>query len=217
MMITFNQVSKKYTGGFEALKQVNFTLEKGEMAFLTGHSGAGKSTMLKLLALIERPSAGEIRVNDESLNRLTQRDIARYRLKLGLIFQTPYLLNEKTLFDNVALPLQIQGELPYVIKKRVHAALDMVGLLSKENCLPIHLSGGEQQRASIARAIVHKPALLLADEPTGNLDPALAADIMRMFSDLNRVGMSVLIATHDLTLIATMKHRIVMLKRGQLA
>lgn len=216
MMISFNQVSKKYANGYDALSQVNFTLAKGEMAFLTGHSGAGKSTMLKLLALLERPCSGDIIVNGDSLNRLKRRDIARHRLNLGLIFQSPYLLNEKILFDNVALPLQIQGEMQHVIKKRVHAALDMVGLLPKQNCLPIHLSGGEQQRASIARAIIHKPALLLADEPTGNLDPTLAADIMRVFSDLNRVGMSVLIATHDLTLIASMKHRILMLKRGRM-
>lgn len=214
MMITFNQVSKKYAGGFEALNQVSFELAKGEMAFLTGHSGAGKSTMLKLIAMLERPSAGDITVQGESLRQLKQRDIARYRLKLGLVFQSPCLLNERNIFDNVALPLDIQGELPHITKKRVHAALDMVGLLTKEKCLPVHLSGGEQQRVSIARAIVHKPALLLADEPTGNLDPALAADMMRVFTDLNRVGMSVLVATHDLTLIAGLKHRIVVLKRG---
>lgn len=215
MMITFNQVSKKYSGGFDALNQVDFELAKGEMAFLTGHSGAGKSTMLKLIALLERPSAGEITVKGERLSQLKRRDIARYRLTLGMVFQSPCLLDDRNLFDNIALPLNIQGELSHIVKKRVHAALDMVGLLSKEKCLPAHLSGGEQQRVSIARAIVHKPALLLADEPTGNLDKALAADMMKVFADLNRVGMSVLVATHDLTLIAGLKHRILVLKRGR--
>ncbi|MDP3562248.1 MAG: cell division ATP-binding protein FtsE [Legionellaceae bacterium] len=216
-MITFNQVSKKYPGGFDALSQVDFKLEKGEMAFLTGHSGAGKSTMLKLLALLDRPTSGDILVRGESLSRLKSRDIARYRLNLGITFQSPHLLEERNVFANVALPLQIQGELPHIIKKRVHAALDMVGLLSKENCLPVHLSGGEQQRVGIARAIVHKPALLLADEPTGNLDPALAKDVMTLFNELNRAGVAVLVATHDLPLIAETRHRIVVLKRGRVS
>jgi cell division transport system ATP-binding protein len=215
MMIKFDQVSKRYPGGFEALSQVNFSLQKGEMVFLSGHSGAGKTTLLKLIAMLERPSSGQIVVNDVRLTQLKKHDIANYRSGLGITFQSPNLLNDRTIFDNVALPLQIQGMTPVMITKRVHAALDMVGLLSKEKMLPIHLSGGEQQRVGIARAVVHKPALLLADEPTGNLDPSLSAEIMKLFEQFNQVGVSVLIATHDLALIARMKHRIVMLKGGR--
>lgn len=216
MMITFNQVSKRYPGGFEALSEVNFSLERGEMAFLTGHSGAGKSTLLKLIAMLELPSSGQIIVNGVRLNQLSKRDIPSFRCTLGITFQSPHLLNDRSVFDNVALPLQIQGVAPQMIAKRVHAALDMVGLLNKEKLLPINLSGGEQQRVGIARAVVHKPALLLADEPTGNLDPSLSAEVMKLFSQFNQVGVGVLIATHDLALIAGMKHRIVMLKGGRL-
>ncbi|KTC91908.1 cell division ATP transporter FtsE [Legionella cincinnatiensis] len=216
LMITFDQVSKRYPGGFEALSQVSFTLQKGEMIFLTGHSGAGKSTLLKLIALLERPTSGQLTMNGIRLNHLKKRDVAAHRSQLGITFQSPYLLNDRTVFDNVALPLQIQGMASPMIVKRVHAALDMVGLLSKEKMLPIHLSGGEQQRVGIARAVVHKPALLLADEPTGNLDPKLSAEIMLIFEQFNQVGVSILIATHDLPLIAGMKHRIVMLKGGRM-
>lgn len=215
-MIKFDQVSKRYPGGFEALSQVNFSLQKGEMVFLTGHSGAGKSTLLKLIAMLEPPSSGQLVVNGVRLNQLKKREIASYRSSLGITFQSPNLLNDRTVFDNVALPLQIQGMVPVMIAKRVHAALDMVGLLSKEKMLPLHLSGGEQQRVGIARAVVHKPALLLADEPTGNLDPSLSTEIMKLFDQFNQVGVSILIATHDLTLIATMRHRIVMLKGGRI-
>lgn len=215
-MITFEQVSKRYPGGFEALSNVNFSLQKGEMAFLTGHSGAGKSTLLKLIALLEWPTCGQLTVNGLRLNHLKKSDVAAHRSQLGITFQSPYLLNDRTVFDNVALPLQIQGT-PYpMIAKRVHAALDMVGLLNKEKMLPAHLSGGEQQRVGLARAVVHKPALLLADEPTGNLDPKLSTEIMSLFEQFNQVGVSVLIATHDLTLIASMRHRIVMLRGGKL-
>ncbi|WP_058525784.1 cell division ATP-binding protein FtsE [Legionella erythra] len=214
-MIKFDQVSKRYPGGFEALSQVDFTLQKGEMAFITGHSGAGKSTLLKLIAKLESPSSGQLTVNGIRLNQLKKREIAYYRSSLGITFQSPNLLNDRTVFDNVALPLQIQGVQPALIAKRVHAALDMVGLLTKEKMQPIHLSGGEQQRVGIARAVVHKPALLLADEPTGNLDPSLSSEIMRLFEQFNQVGVSVLIATHDLALIAGMRHRIIMLKGGR--
>ncbi|MDX1838665.1 cell division ATP-binding protein FtsE [Legionella taurinensis] len=214
-MIKFDQVSKRYPGGFEALSQVDFTLQKGEMAFITGHSGAGKSTLLKLIAKLESPSSGQLTVNGVRLNQLKKREIAYYRSSLGITFQSPNLLNDRTVFDNVALPLQIQGVQPAMIAKRVHAALDMVGLLTKEKMQPIHLSGGEQQRVGIARAVVHKPALLLADEPTGNLDPSLSSEIMRLFEQFNQVGVSVLIATHDLALIAGMRHRIIMLKGGR--
>jgi cell division transport system ATP-binding protein len=216
MMITFNQVSKRYPGGFEALSEINFSLERGEMAFLTGHSGAGKSTLLKLIAMLELPSSGQIVVNGVRLNQLAKRDVPGFRCTLGITFQSPHLLNDRSVFDNVALPLQIQGVAPQMISKRVHAALDMVGLLNKEKLLPMNLSGGEQQRVGIARAVVHKPALLLADEPTGNLDPSLSADVMKLFAQFNQVGVGVLIATHDLALIASMKHRIVMLKGGRL-
>ena len=214
-MIELNQVSKRYPGGFEALSHVNFSVKAGEMVFLTGHSGAGKSTLLKLIALLESPSSGQLIVNGRALGRLKKRQVAEHRAGIGLMFQMPHLLNDRTVFDNVALPLQIQG-LPYHgIGKRVRAALDKVGLLSKESLLPIHLSGGEQQRVGIARAIVHKPALLIADEPTGNLDPSLSVDIMRLFEQFNQVGVTVLVATHDLALIASMKHRIVMLREGR--
>lgn len=216
MMIQFEQVSKRYPGGFEALSQVNFSLQKGEMAFLTGHSGAGKSTLLKLIALIEQPSSGHLIVNGMRLNQLKKQNTASFRSGLGIIFQSPHLLHDRTVFDNVALPLQIQGGTPATIAKRVHAALDCVGLLSKEKMFPHYLSGGEQQRVGIARAVVHKPDLLLADEPTGNLDPGLSAEIMKLFEQFNQVGVSILIATHDLTLIAGMRHRMVMLKKGQI-
>lgn len=215
-MITLEKVTKHYPGGHEALSFVDLYIEKNTMVFLTGHSGAGKSTLLKLIAKLENPSSGQLRVNNISLNTLKKRDIAHYRNNLGIIFQAPYLLPDRTLFDNVALPLQIQGLTKASLTKRVHAALDMVGLLSKEHRFPSHLSGGEQQRVGIARAIVHKPSLLLADEPTGNLDPNLSTDIMRLFGEFNQVGVTVLIATHDLALIAGMKHRIIMLKKGSL-
>lgn len=215
-MIQFDQVSKRYPGGFEALSSVNFSLEKGEMAFLTGHSGAGKSTLLKLIALLEWPTSGQVHVNGVKLNQLKKSQVAAHRRQLGITFQSPYLLNDRSVFDNVALPLFIQGAAQPTVVKRVHAALDMVGLLQKEKMLPIHLSGGEQQRLGLARAVVHKPILLLADEPTGNLDPKLSAEIMSIFEQFNQFGVSILIATHDLALIARMKYRIMMLKGGRL-
>lgn len=215
MMIEFNEVSKRYPGGYEALGQVNFSLAKGEMAFLTGHSGAGKSTLLKLIAMLDKPSSGQIIVNGMRLDQLKKNDIPGFRSRLGITFQAPHLLHDRTVFDNVALPLQIQGYSPQTTAKRVHAALDRVGLLRLQKMLPAQLSGGEQQRVGIARAVVHKPALLIADEPTGNLDPALSAEVMGLFQQFNQAGVSVLIATHDLALIAGMKHRIVMLKGGR--
>lgn len=215
MMIEFKQVSKRYPGGFEALRHVDFSLEKGEMAFLTGHSGAGKSSLLKLIAMLESPSSGQIVVNGQRLDQLKKHDVAAFRSRLGITFQSPHLLHDRTVFDNVALPLQVHGFSQQAIAKRVHAALDRVGLLRLEKMLPSHLSGGEQQRVGIARAVVHKPALLLADEPTGNLDPALSTEVMNLFQQFNEAGVSVLVATHDLALIAGMKHRIVMLRGGR--
>lgn len=215
-MIIFNQVTKRYPGGYEALSQINFRMEQNEMVFLTGHSGAGKSTLLKLLAMLESPSSGEIIVNEQPLNMLKKHQVAHYRSQLGITFQSPHLLNHRTVFDNVALPLVIKGEQDSFIAKRVQAALDMVGLLNKQKMLPVHLSCGEQQRVGIARAVVHKPSLLLADEPTGNLDPELSAEVMSVFTQLNQVGVAIMIATHDLPLIASMKHRMIMLKGGRI-
>jgi cell division transport system ATP-binding protein len=216
-MIEFKQVTKRYPGGLEALSRVDFSLQENEMVFLTGHSGAGKSTLLKLVALLERPTSGQIMFKGQSILNFKKRDIAHYRRSIGITFQSPHLLNDRSVFENVAIPLQLQGVEHSAITKRVHASLEMVGLLSKEKMKPLHLSVGEQQRIGIARAIVHKPALLIADEPTGNLDPALSADIMKLFEQFNQVGVAVLIATHDLALIARMKHRMLVLKGGHIS
>lgn len=215
-MILFDRVSKRYANGHQALQEVSFELRKGEMAFLTGHSGAGKSTLLKLIAMIEGNTQGQIFLDGQNLNRLSKRRIPYLRRSMGIIFQNPKLLMERSVFDNVALPLVIAGVSRSEIGKRVRAALDKVGLLSKEKLQPPSLSGGEQQRLGIARAVVHKPDLLLADEPTGNLDPMLSAEIMQLFAEFNQVGVTVLVASHDLALIATMKHRMMSLKNGQL-
>lgn len=215
-MIKFEQVSKTYPGGFQALNQVNFHLRAGELAFLTGHSGAGKSTLLRLIALMERPSVGRVLINGHDLRRIKSRQIPYVRRDIGMIFQDHRLLMDKTIQDNVALPLLIEGYTHKEAAKRVSASLEKVGLGGKERHYPIMLSGGEQQRVGIARAIVNKPPLLLADEPTGNLDPKLSMDIMRLFESFNSVGMSVLIASHDLGLIARMRYRTLTLKDGRM-
>lgn len=215
-MIVFHNVSKCYPGGHEALTQVDFELAQGEMVFLTGRSGSGKSTLLRLVCLMERCNRGTITVNGQDVSRIKPNDIPAFRRQMGIIFQTPELLQEQTIFDNVALPLIITGVRHQEIGKSVRAALEQVGLLQKERCYPAMLSIGEQQRIGIARAIVNKPALLIADEPTGNLDPQLSAEIMGLFVQLNQVGVSVVIATHDLALIAGMNRRIVVLKEGKL-
>ena len=213
-MIRFDNVYKRYPGGHEALSNVSFHLPRGEMAYLTGHSGAGKSTLLKLIALIERPSMGNVILDGINLGHVNNRKVPFIRRNIGIIFQNHHLLYDRTVFDNVALPLVIAGYQHREIGKRVRAALDQVGLLNKEKAAPITLSGGEQQRVGIARAIVHKPALLLADEPTGNLDPDLSREIMQLFARFNQVGVTVLIASHDLDLIKQMGSPVVSLSQG---
>jgi cell division transport system ATP-binding protein len=215
-MIRFNDVSKTYPGGFLALNKVSFSLAAGEMAFLTGHSGAGKSTILKLMSLMEKPTQGRVIIGGSDLAKVTYRQIPYIRRGIGMIFQNHNLLLDRTVFDNVALPLVIEGYSQKEIHKRVDAALDKVHLSDKSRCYPSMLSGGEQQRVGIARAVVNKPPILLADEPTGNLDPKLSLDIIRLFEEFNDVGVAVLIATHDLGLIARLKYRTLTLKQGSM-
>lgn len=215
-MIRFDQVTKRYSGGTEALNQVSFELAEREMAFLTGHSGAGKSTLLKLIILMERPSQGQVFVQGANLNRYSSRQIPFLRRNVGVVFQNHQLLFDRTVYDNVALPLVIAGYPPKDIGRRVRAALSKVGLSGKERQYPVTLSGGEQQRVGIARAVVNRPALLLADEPTGNLDPELSREIMTLFDQFNQVGVTVLIATHDLELVARMKKKQLKLHHGEL-
>lgn len=215
-MIRFDNVSKRYPGGHEALSNVSFHLPRGEMAYLTGHSGAGKSTLLKLIALIERPSRGNLLLDGVNLSSVSNSKVPYIRRNIGIIFQNHHLLYDRPVFDNVALPLIIAGYQHREIGKRVRAALDQVGLLNKEKAAPITLSGGEQQRVGIARAIVHKPGLLLADEPTGNLDPELSREIMELFARFNQVGVTVLIASHDLDLIKQMGSPVISLSNGLL-
>ncbi|CCQ09520.1 Cell division transporter, ATP-binding protein FtsE (TC 3.A.5.1.1) [Pseudoalteromonas luteoviolacea B = ATCC 29581] len=215
-MIKFQEVSKTFPGGHKALQKISFELRKGELAFLTGHSGAGKSTLLKLISVMERPSVGKVFINGVDLNTISNKHIPFVRRDIGIIFQNHRLLDRYTVFDNVALPMIIEGAHRGDVTKRVHAALDKVGLLDKVKCYPHTLSGGEQQRVGIARAIVTSPPLLLADEPTGNLDPELSMEILRLFEEFNSHGTSVLIATHDLGLIARMKYRSLTLSHGRL-
>ncbi len=216
-MIQFNNVFKRYENGHEALHNVDFLLQEGEMAFLTGHSGAGKSTLLKLIMRMEVATRGSVTIDGLHLSRLAKRHIPFLRRKIGVVFQDHQLLFDRSVYDNVALPLIIEGMDPRDIGKRVRAALDKVGLLSKEKFTPIMLSGGEQQRVGIARAVVNKPPILLADEPTGNLDPQLSAEIMQLFRQFNAVGVTVLIASHDLNLISRMGLRMLALSQGSIA
>jgi cell division transport system ATP-binding protein len=214
-MIQIQQVTKRYPNGQEALRNIDLDVAGGEMVFLTGHSGAGKSTLLKLITLTERSSRGQLRIGGQFLDKLRGRSIARYRQNLGVVFQDHRLLSDRTVFDNVALPLVIAGMRHQDIGRRVRAALDHVGLLNKERSQPQMLSSGEQQRVGIARAVVHKPALVLADEPTGNLDPELSLEIMHLFSRFNQVGVTVMVASHDLSLIHGLEHRILRLREGR--
>lgn len=215
-MIELHNVSKRYSNGFLALDNVNFHLKAGEFAFLTGHSGAGKSTLLKLLAAMEAPSQGKIRVGDFRLTQLTNRQLPLLRRQVGIILQTPNLLMDRRVIDNIALPLIVAGFSEKEIKSRVRAILAKVSLNNKENFYPYELSGGEQQRVAIARAVINKPRLLLADEPTGNLDPQMACEIMELFELFNHLGMTVLIVSHDINLINTFRHRRLSLTDGKL-
>lgn len=215
-MIEFQNVTKRYPESGDALSDVSFRIERGELVFLTGHSGAGKSTLLRLIPAFERPSRGKVVIDDISVHALNSRQIPLLRRKLGLIFQDYRLLNDRSVFDNVALPLYITGHHPDDVGRRVRAALDKVGLLRKEKRLPLALSGGEQQRVGIARAIVHKPPVILADEPTGNLDAGLAEEIMQMFLDFNAVGVTILIASHDLHLVNRFSPRTLRLDNGSM-
>ncbi|HSW52023.1 MAG TPA: cell division ATP-binding protein FtsE [Sulfuricaulis sp.] len=216
-MIEFSHVFKRYPGGFDALRDINLHIEAGEMAFITGHSGAGKSTLLRLITAIERPTRGEAAVNGRNLTQLPRRRIPWFRREIGVVFQDYKLLFDRTVYDNVALPLIVTGIDDKEIPRRVRAALEMVGLLDKERMLPVTLSGGEQQRVGIARAVVNKPPLLLADEPTGNLDSKLADEILDLFLDFHHHGVTVLIATHDLHLIDRARRRVIELDHGELA
>ena len=215
-MISFNQVCKRYPGGYEALKNVSFDIDPGEMVFLTGHSGAGKSTLLKLIAAIERPNSGSVLVNNQNVGVLKGGALPHLRRNLGIIFQDHKLLFDRSVFDNVLLPLQICGFDHRESGKRVRAALDKVGLIKREKANPIALSGGEQQRLCIARAIVNRPSILLADEPTGNLDAAYAQEIMAIFKSFHQVGVTLLISTHDEIVLQDSGVRVLALKHGEL-
>ncbi len=215
-MIRFTDVYMRYAGGVDVLKRINLNVEQGEMVYLTGHSGAGKTTLLRLIALTERHTRGQVVVNGHNLARVTGRRVPLFRRNIGFMFQDHRLLNERTVFDNVALPLIIAGYRYQDIKKRTHAVLDRVGLLSKGKVFPATLSAGEQQRVGIARAVVHRPTLLLGDEPTGNLDPALSLETMKLLELFNQVGVTVLIASHDLSTLEKMNKTILTLRDGSL-
>jgi cell division transport system ATP-binding protein len=216
-MITFDRVSKRYPGGQQALANLTFSLARGEFAFVTGHSGAGKSTLLKLVLGIEKPSGGNLVVNGNEMSQISPKMLALHRRQIGTVFQDHQLLNDRSVYDNVALPLEISGLDPREGKRRVRAALDKVGLLSKEKLLPMALSGGEQQRVGIARAVVNTPRIILADEPTGNLDPELSAEIMALFAQFMSVGVSLLVASHDRALIDGLGYRTLTLEEGRLS
>src|SRR6185312_6664931 len=215
-MISFSEVSKRYPNGFEALRNVSFTVETGEMALINGHSGAGKTTLLRLIAAIERSTTGSVIVNGQDVGRLNDAAVPFLRRNFGLVFQDQKLLFDRSVFENVLLPLQISGFESKAAVRRVRAALDKVGLLGKEKARPITLSGGEQQRLCIARAIVSRPSILIADEPTANLDADYARDIMDMFRSFHQVGVTVLIATHDAELLGNAEQRVFTLNHGEL-
>jgi len=215
-MIQFEQVGKRYSNGHVGLHELSFRARRGEFLFVTGHSGAGKSTLLRLLLALERPTSGKLLLAGQDIGAIRNSEIPFLRRQIGVVFQNHHLLFDRSVFDNVALPLQILGLPREEIRQRVETALERVSLQEMGELLPSDLSSGQQQRVGIARAVVHQPALLLADEPTGNLDPRLAAEIMGVFEDINRLGTTVLIASHDLALIARMRHRLLTLQRGRL-
>ena len=214
-MITFDRVSKRYEEGHDALRDVSVSIDRDELVFLTGHSGAGKSTLLRLIMLMDRPTRGQVVVDGRNLAKVGRIGVPAHRRDIGVVFQNHRLLMDRPVFDNVALPLVIAGYDYREVGRRVRAALDKVGLLQRERAMPVTLSGGEQQRVGIARAVVCRPKILLADEPTGNLDPALSAEIMQLFEEFNQVGVTVLIASHDLALISRLRHRIITLAEGR--
>ncbi|MDY6945486.1 MAG: cell division ATP-binding protein FtsE [Pseudomonadota bacterium] len=215
-MIRFDHVYKRYANGREALSDLCLEIDSGEMVFLTGHSGAGKSSLLKLIALIERPTRGQVIINGQNVNGVSRRKVPAFRRQIGMVFQDHKLLHDRTIFDNVALPLIIAGVGTKEIGKRVRAALDQVGLLGREQSVPLELSTGEQQRVGIARAVVSKPPVLIADEPTGNLDPELSVEVMNIFRRFNEVGVTVLVASHDLYLLEHFPIRRVRLEGGRI-
>ncbi|HTY49366.1 MAG TPA: cell division ATP-binding protein FtsE [Steroidobacteraceae bacterium] len=214
-MIVFERVTKRYPNGREALTGASFSIDTGEMVFLTGRSGAGKSTVLKLIALIERPTRGTVSVDGLNLGQMRPHRLPAYRRMLGVVFQEHRLLADRPVFDNVALPLVVSGAKPAEVDKRVRAALDQVGLRGREPMLPNELSVGEQQRVGIARAVVARPRVLIADEPTGNLDPDLALEVMRLFKRFQDVGVTVVVATHDLHLVQQFGQRSIVLEAGR--
>jgi len=216
-VLRFDNVSKQYPGGHVALADVSFEVQAGEMLFVTGHSGAGKSTLLKLIHLAERPSRGTVLFDERNLRKVHGRRVSMHRRQVGVVFQDHRLLTDRSVYDNVALPLILRGTRRGEIGKRVRSVLDRLGLAARERALPTQLSAGEQQRVGIARAVVAEPALLVADEPTGNLDPTLSAEIMALFESLPERGTSVLVASHDLGLVKRMKKRVLVLDHGQLA
>ena len=215
-MIRFDHVYKRYPNGREALSDLSLEIDSGEIVFLTGHSGAGKSSLLKLISLIERPSRGQLIVNNQNVSGVSRSKVPAFRRQIGMVFQDHKLLHDRTIFDNVALPLIIAGVGTKEIGKRVRAALDQVGLLGREQSVPLELSTGEQQRVGIARAVVSKPPVLIADEPTGNLDPELSVEVMNIFRRFNEVGVTVLVASHDLYLLEHFPVRRVRLEGGRI-
>jgi cell division transport system ATP-binding protein len=215
-LISFSGVSKRYPGGQEGLREVSFGIDAGERAFVTGHSGAGKSTLLKLIAAIERPSAGAVIVNGQNVGALKRSAVPFLRRNLGLVFQDQKLLYDRSVFDNVALPLSFTGHSPRDAARRVRAALDKVGLLARERANPVQLSGGEQQRLAIARAVVNRPSVLIADEPTANLDAEAAARVIEIFLSFQEVGVTLLVATHDRSLISRYASKLLELREGRL-
>jgi cell division transport system ATP-binding protein len=216
MIISFSRVNKRYPGGYDALRDVSFGIEAGEMAFITGHSGAGKSTLLKLLPAIERATSGTLLINGQNVGALRDRAIPFLRRSLGLVFQDQKLLHDRSVFENVMFPLSATGQPPREAARRARAALDKVGLLGREKARPITLSGGEQQRLCVARAVVNRPTILIADEPTANLDPDSAQEILEIFSAFNQVGVTVLVATHDQSLVSRYASRVFALDHGRL-